>query len=440
MAPRHREPARASEGAKADDAKTGQLLLEAVQYLYRERLLPLQHHVTRVMEELTGLRLDRKRFPDIVAQLPQLDLQQMPGERCVVRLANVPDDFVDADCPEDPYPQETWSAFLHEVAEKEKELAAGKSQGIAKSRFEFARWMKGRLAQRLGEKDRPVLGELCHMVQIAIRQRQLLDYCDGWILPKDSADVPRKCSASNVSSPKQPPLPVGNSSVALPLRPGPVAQQADEKQATSTLHGGAAASARAPGLLSRLEAQPPREQGKEKSQGTLQSAAILGRVPRPFTSRPQADASPISATCTRAADSSSGCGEEVQEADCSTYRQRLRLSGGAQLMAQGLVGGLVARVEGARKPCTWFSSTQGCQLGTECEYCRAASPFLGFFPWALNDPVKVEIGAPPGMASTAARPSLWARVSGRVDLDEDPSSESRASDEAVGKGRTHWCI
>merc|ERR1711920_611664 len=92
-----------------------------------------------------------------------------------VTLVNQPGSFVDACSPADTYPEELWSAlssYLDGMSFDEMSIPGG--------RYVCARVLMGRQLPFLRGQS---LGQICHMVQIAISQRRLLGYREGCLVP-----------------------------------------------------------------------------------------------------------------------------------------------------------------------------------------------------------------------------------------------------------------
>merc|ERR1719498_2103890 len=111
-----------------------------------------------------------KNFVDLYAQHPDIYIVQHPkkaDEEACILLCTVPKWFagwVDIDSPSDPYEESTWKAIA-EFLQGEHTFAGG--------RYGMARELQQR---QLSFLESFTLGELCHIVQLAIQHRRLIVY------------------------------------------------------------------------------------------------------------------------------------------------------------------------------------------------------------------------------------------------------------------------
>lgn len=157
--------------------------LAAIKSLYDDQLKPYGRILRKRLVE-------RARKPNVDFDLGQLravcealptQLTVLPengGEWCAL-FEDCPADFVDVYSPNDPYPEDIWqaaSAHFRQLTGKDAILPGGRyscAQALMVNRLSF---LRGRS-----------LGEVCHIVQLAISQRKVLGYLNGAITPYSSS-------------------------------------------------------------------------------------------------------------------------------------------------------------------------------------------------------------------------------------------------------------
>lgn len=188
------------ESPRAPSDSTAQFeLLNAVRSLYKDRLRPLDSHVSRRLDErcaaaaivdapMSGCARNApsrsaKRIAELrsIALVTQgLQVVPLPGgdsQRHWLRLQGAVDDFVDESCQEDSYSEELWQ-------ELETHVLKCHAATFGRSRYDCARDLQASMVFLNGFYK---LGEICHIVQLAISSRAILGYRDGWIVPFEAS-------------------------------------------------------------------------------------------------------------------------------------------------------------------------------------------------------------------------------------------------------------
>jgi len=165
-----------------------ELLLMALEGLYYDKLEPLVPTVARRMEEVSTTMLPGEngemalpsRWPS--AQLKELArstrgvvVEEKPGDcnRCRFFLKGRKRDFVDQSSLNDPYPAEVWQEVKAAVEE-------GRYEGLnSQSRYDLALTLRETIPILKGYK----LGEVCHILHLAVNVHRLLGYREGRLVP-----------------------------------------------------------------------------------------------------------------------------------------------------------------------------------------------------------------------------------------------------------------
>jgi len=120
-------------------------------------------------------RIDPKHLRRICERCHALHVEPENGREYSVMLAQRPCNFLDVCSPHDPYPMEFWhqvAMYFESLAEPGLVLPGG--------RYACARVLVGRqLPFLLGYS----LGQVCHIVQLAISQKRILGYLEGQLVP-----------------------------------------------------------------------------------------------------------------------------------------------------------------------------------------------------------------------------------------------------------------
>eukprot|EP00404_Azadinium_spinosum_P062010 CAMPEP_0180704238 /NCGR_PEP_ID=MMETSP1038_2-20121128/7043_1 /TAXON_ID=632150 /ORGANISM="Azadinium spinosum, Strain 3D9" /LENGTH=330 /DNA_ID=CAMNT_0022736045 /DNA_START=1 /DNA_END=990 /DNA_ORIENTATION=+ len=152
-------------------------LLETIKSLYDDLLEPLDRHVLRRVEERTGSRWSAKQLRAVAARTPTIrlvDAEADPSSFWLYHTEWPVDKFVDQKSMEDRYPAQLWNDLREFVA------ATDWGTGLARSRYECAVVLRSKMPQILAEYR---LGEICHIVQLAVKVHHILGYRDGSLVP-----------------------------------------------------------------------------------------------------------------------------------------------------------------------------------------------------------------------------------------------------------------
>lgn len=149
-----------------------QTLISTLESLYEDRIKPMANYVKGRLKERSTPELIVKSFVELYAQHPDLFIVQQPppggqADEATIFFVQEPAWFkgwVDIDAPDDPYDEKTWEE-LAKFLDGEHTFAGG--------RYGMARELMQRNLQFLAALS---LGEVCHMVQLAIQHRRLIVY------------------------------------------------------------------------------------------------------------------------------------------------------------------------------------------------------------------------------------------------------------------------
>jgi hypothetical protein len=145
-------------------------LVSALESLYQDRIKPLANYVKGRLKERSCPEGLVKNFVEVYASHSDLFIVQRPSqadEEVTVFLVKEPSWFkgwVDIDSPSDPYDDVMWEA-LEKFLDGEHTFAGG--------RYGMARELMQRNLPFLAAHS---LGEVCHIVQLAIQHRRLIVY------------------------------------------------------------------------------------------------------------------------------------------------------------------------------------------------------------------------------------------------------------------------
>jgi len=118
-------------------------------------------------------------------------------------LTTMPDMFVDIVSPVDVYSPELWMAFAGYLRSAE-----GDAMCLHGGRYECAKALAGK---RIPCLEGRTLGQLCHIVQLAISQKRLLGYTRGHLVPyRYSEEFAKEQCASQQQPASQPALPLAS--------------------------------------------------------------------------------------------------------------------------------------------------------------------------------------------------------------------------------------
>jgi hypothetical protein len=147
------------------------MLISALESLYEDRIKPLANYVKGRLKEKQCPELIVKSFVELYAQHSDLFIVEQPKQagtdEATILFVKEPDWFkgwVDIDAPDDPYDEIMWEA-LAKFLDGEHTFAGG--------RYGMARELIQRNLDFLAAHS---LGEVCHIVQLAIQHRRLIVY------------------------------------------------------------------------------------------------------------------------------------------------------------------------------------------------------------------------------------------------------------------------
>lgn len=140
--------------------------------LIRKRLV--EQAVEMGAAEAAGRVDDRELRDACAACRPWLAIADAEGGEWTATLVGQPQNFVDAHCPEDPYPPQLWAdAAMYFAAMPFVDKLPG-------GRYLCARTLA---ARGLPFFEGRTLGQVAHIVQLAISHKKLLGYADGALVP-----------------------------------------------------------------------------------------------------------------------------------------------------------------------------------------------------------------------------------------------------------------
>jgi len=147
-------------------------LVSILESLYEDRIKPMANYVKGRLKERSTPEPIVKSFVELYSQHPDLFIVQQPAQgsqtdEATIFFVKEPDWFkgwIDIDSADDPYPEATWEE-LAKFLDGEHTFAGG--------RYGMARELMQRNLPFLSSLS---LGEVCHMVQLAIQHRRLIVY------------------------------------------------------------------------------------------------------------------------------------------------------------------------------------------------------------------------------------------------------------------------
>jgi len=165
------------------------ILSSTLESLYKDRIKPMSNYVKGRLKERSCPEVVIKSFVEFYGQHSDLfRLQASPSEETAIFFVTEPSWFkgwVDIDAPEDPYDEGLWQAF-------KDFLDSG--HAFAGGRYGMAR----ELAQRnLAFLSAYSLGEICHIVQLAIQKRKIIVYHRKMLKPMPAAGAGADALAAN---------------------------------------------------------------------------------------------------------------------------------------------------------------------------------------------------------------------------------------------------
>eukprot|EP00434_Breviolum_minutum_P033887 symbB.v1.2.029981.t1/scaffold3334.1/size71796/3 len=141
------------------------MLISTLESLYEDRIKPMANYIKGRLKERSVPDIIVKSFEDLYTQHPDLFEVQNPksGEETTIYFHKPPTWFkgwIDIDSPDDPYDESMWKE-LAKYLDGERTFAGG--------RYGMARELMQRNLALLGPYS---LGEVCHIVQLAIQHRR----------------------------------------------------------------------------------------------------------------------------------------------------------------------------------------------------------------------------------------------------------------------------
>lgn len=169
-------------------------VLRAVESLYRDQLRPYGRILRKRLAERTQgdmlevADVDIKQLRIACESCPWFSMQSEEGGDWSVVLRNQAETFVDVYSHRDPYPAELWlaiTAYFEGLSDTEMILPGG--------RYSCAQALVSRHLPFLAGRS---LGQVCHIVQLAISQRKLLGYLNGAVVPygRSQSMVKERCA------------------------------------------------------------------------------------------------------------------------------------------------------------------------------------------------------------------------------------------------------
>mmetsp|Transcript_1310 Transcript_1310/g.2785 ORF Transcript_1310/g.2785 Transcript_1310/m.2785 type:complete len:625 (-) Transcript_1310:54-1928(-) len=176
-------------------------VVAAVRSLYADQLEPFGRILLRRVRERCAAAqhigcnaddaplVDPKYLHRICKSCEGLRVRPVDGNEITVQLLDQPAVFVDVTSPLDPYPPQLWAAaaaYFGSLRGKDVMLPGGRyacAQALASAGLPF---LSGRS-----------LGEVCHIVQLAVSHKKILGYIDGNMVPYSHSEesVKEKCAA-----------------------------------------------------------------------------------------------------------------------------------------------------------------------------------------------------------------------------------------------------
>jgi len=139
-------------------------------------------------------RLNPRHLRKMCETCRQLRVVSEEGREFSVTLANESCEFLDVCSPADPYPDEFWQQLAEHLD------LVGESIQLPGGRYACARAM---MSSRLAFFQGYSLGQVCHIVQLAINCRRLLGYNrEGWLVAYKHSEgwVKEQCACAQAST------------------------------------------------------------------------------------------------------------------------------------------------------------------------------------------------------------------------------------------------
>lgn len=156
-------------------------VVTAIESLYADEVKPFGRILLKRLGERAAAAdgqypcVDAKRLRKLCERAEQVHVQPEDGGEYSVYLFDRPCSFVDVSSPHDPYPPELWGA-----AAAYFDGLRGDDACLPGGRYACAQLLAGR---RLPFFAGLSVGQLCHVVQLAVSQRKLLGYLGHYMVP-----------------------------------------------------------------------------------------------------------------------------------------------------------------------------------------------------------------------------------------------------------------
>jgi len=169
-------------GASAATAVSPWAIASAVESLYRDQLRPYGRLVRKRIEEQAAAQgapepseLGAKQLRAACEAIQWLTVEDAEGAEWAALLVGQPQNFVDVYSPDDVYPARLWAeaaAYFESLRDEESVFPGGRymcAQVMAQRNLPFLRGYS--------------LGQVSHIVQLAISKKKLLGYSNGVLVP-----------------------------------------------------------------------------------------------------------------------------------------------------------------------------------------------------------------------------------------------------------------
>lgn len=158
-------------------------ILTAIRSLYDDELRPygriLRKRLGEQTRDVKGSYIDTENLKAFCRACPRLRVELEDGGEWFALLMDRPPDFVDIYSSSDTYPEALWRAFAVYLSTP-GDRAGGADVTLPGGRYLCAQALMG---LRLPFLAGCSFGQTCHIVQLAISQRNLLGYLDGGVVP-----------------------------------------------------------------------------------------------------------------------------------------------------------------------------------------------------------------------------------------------------------------
>jgi len=183
----------------------GRVLLKRLRERAAAAVAVAQGLAVEAVDPETMPKIDPKRLRKVCQTCPQLRVEPEDGREFSVTLVGRPCSFLDVCSPHDLYPTEMWidaAAYFKNLSTEDMYLPGG--------RYACARVLLGRGLPFIAGRS---LGQICHIVQLALSQKRILGYREGQLVPYLHSDewVKEQCAFH-----QQPICPKGGTT-SLPL-------------------------------------------------------------------------------------------------------------------------------------------------------------------------------------------------------------------------------